>query len=222
MPDYPLNWIVEHIAVGYAPRSHADLETIHTQSIKAPLLRPRIMWSMNQIRFLKKWTAMQKWFDTEDWLICSIFRALPDSCGSERQKVEPPAVLVWSSGCSPGSVHIYRLRFLKALLRLLRFPLLSFLWGNRPCFASVPPARGLPRPWPPESNPDALREHLRRYHHWFHSRFAFFSLWHAIQNPILKWTPFIRSIRSMIPWHSLHSISFLICRWWLKTTCSGR
>ena len=35
MPDYPLKWITEHIAVGYAPRSHADLGTLHTQGINA-------------------------------------------------------------------------------------------------------------------------------------------------------------------------------------------
>jgi protein-tyrosine phosphatase len=35
LPEYPIKWITEHIAVGYAPRSHADLETIRTQGISA-------------------------------------------------------------------------------------------------------------------------------------------------------------------------------------------
>lgn len=35
MADYPLKWITEHIAVGYAPRSHADLETTLNQGISA-------------------------------------------------------------------------------------------------------------------------------------------------------------------------------------------
>ena len=35
MPEYPIKWITEHIAVGYAPRSHAELETIRSQGISA-------------------------------------------------------------------------------------------------------------------------------------------------------------------------------------------
>ncbi len=35
MPDYPPKWITERIAVGYAPRSLADLETIRSQGIGA-------------------------------------------------------------------------------------------------------------------------------------------------------------------------------------------
>lgn len=35
MPEYPIKWITEHIAVGYAPRSHAELETIRFQGISA-------------------------------------------------------------------------------------------------------------------------------------------------------------------------------------------
>ena len=32
---YPLKWITEHLAVGYAPRSHADLAMIRNQGISA-------------------------------------------------------------------------------------------------------------------------------------------------------------------------------------------
>ena len=35
MQEYPIKWITENLAVGYAPRSHADLETIRTQGISA-------------------------------------------------------------------------------------------------------------------------------------------------------------------------------------------
>lgn len=35
LPEYPIKWITEHIAVGYAPRSHAELETIRSQGISA-------------------------------------------------------------------------------------------------------------------------------------------------------------------------------------------
>ena len=35
MSEYPIKWIAEHIAVGYAPRSHAELETIRSQGISA-------------------------------------------------------------------------------------------------------------------------------------------------------------------------------------------
>ena len=35
LTEYPIKWITEHIAVGYAPRSRADLETIRTQGISA-------------------------------------------------------------------------------------------------------------------------------------------------------------------------------------------
>ena len=35
MTEYPIKWITEDIAVGYAPRSVADLETIRTQGISA-------------------------------------------------------------------------------------------------------------------------------------------------------------------------------------------
>jgi protein-tyrosine phosphatase len=35
MPEYPIKWITENIAVGYAPRSRADLETIRSQGISA-------------------------------------------------------------------------------------------------------------------------------------------------------------------------------------------
>jgi protein-tyrosine phosphatase len=35
MREYPIKWITEHLAVGYAPRSPADLETIRSQGIAA-------------------------------------------------------------------------------------------------------------------------------------------------------------------------------------------
>ena len=35
MPEYPIKWITEHLAVGYAPRSHAELGTIRYQGISA-------------------------------------------------------------------------------------------------------------------------------------------------------------------------------------------
>jgi protein-tyrosine phosphatase len=35
MPEYPIRWITEQLAVGYAPRSHADLDVIRAQGIIA-------------------------------------------------------------------------------------------------------------------------------------------------------------------------------------------
>jgi protein-tyrosine phosphatase len=35
MSDYPLKWITEHLAVGYAPRSEEDLESVKVQGITA-------------------------------------------------------------------------------------------------------------------------------------------------------------------------------------------
>ena len=35
MRKYPVNWITTELAVGYAPRSHDDLETIRAQGITA-------------------------------------------------------------------------------------------------------------------------------------------------------------------------------------------
>ena len=37
MPEYPLRWITENLAVGYAPRSQSDLETIREVGINAIL-----------------------------------------------------------------------------------------------------------------------------------------------------------------------------------------
>jgi protein-tyrosine phosphatase len=37
MTDYPLKWITENLALGYAPRSEEDLESIKVQGITAIL-----------------------------------------------------------------------------------------------------------------------------------------------------------------------------------------
>ena len=68
--EYPVRWITDQLAVGYAPRSHDHLEIIRSQGITAIVNLCAECYDLHHTEkdagrdsFFKKWEAMLDFFD---------------------------------------------------------------------------------------------------------------------------------------------------------------
>ncbi|MGD8764670.1 MAG: dual specificity protein phosphatase [Desulfobacteraceae bacterium] len=83
MPEYPIKWITEHLAVGYAPRSRADLESIRTHGISAIVNLCAECYDLNEL---------EKKADFEVFYL-----PIPDEGAPEIEYLEK--TLTWIEGC---------------------------------------------------------------------------------------------------------------------------